>query len=302
MWTGYKRALYWFALFSERLHRSRFSLAPLIQCKPLHWVWRRTTTADEASPRVEPARSRITGEAEDSTVYKTLLHWHGLAREASTSPQEWKHLNAHAATPPLTPLLSDIVIEIKTSNTVKQKVKITVAYRCRNMKKGVGGEQSKINYMTCVNTWRLEAWLPCQLIPRSTFHPSAKSRYELWRQNKIRETHYRSEKKEKKTLRFPGSLTLEIWMYTLEFPASRLGVTSGIQWTETICVADCRHYQQWRISLSGSKYLFSMQETSEKKTNCLHANRASSLHITVSPKQKKQQQQKNNNNKTTPDV
>lgn len=219
MWTGYKRALYWFALFSERLHRSRFSLAPLIQCKPLHWVWRRTTTADEASPRVEPARSRITGEAEDSTVYKTLLHWHGLAREASTSPQEWKNLSAHAAaTPPLTPLLSDIVIEIKTSNTVKQKVKITVAYRCRNMKKG---GQSKINYMNCVNTWRLEAWLPCQLFPRSTCHPSAKSRYELWRQNKIRETHYRSKKKEeRKPLLFPGSLThWNLNVHTQEFPA-----------------------------------------------------------------------------------
>lgn len=247
MWTGYKRALYWFALFSERLHRSRFSLAPLIQCKPLHWVWRRTTTADEASPRVEPARSRITGEAEDSTVYKTLLHWHGLAREASTSPQEWKNLNAHATTPPLTPLLSDIVIEIKTSNTVKQKVKITVAYRCRNMKKGGG---SKINYMNCVNTWRLEAWLPCQLIPRSIFHPSAKSRYELWRQNKIRETHYRSKKKENAAVSWkPDTLESECTHKSFlpgwsQQSASRLGVTSGLQWTETICVADYRHYQQ----------------------------------------------------------
>lgn len=253
MWTGYKRALYWFALFSERLHRSRFSLAPLIQCKPLHWVWRRTTTADEASPRVEPARSRITGEAEDSTVYKTLLHWHGLAREASTSPQEWKNLNAHAATPPLTPLLSDIVIEIKTSNTVKQKVKITVAYRCRNMKGGGGG--SKINYMNCVNTWRLEAWLPCQLIPRSIFHPSAKSRYELRRQNKIRETHYRSKKKRKRCS-FLEAWHTGIWMYTQEFPAwvkPAVCIPTGCHFRSTV---NWNNLCRWLSPLSTVMYFF----------------------------------------------
>lgn len=126
-------------LFAERLHRSRFSSTPPLQCKPLHWVWRRTTTADEASPRVEPARSRITGEAEDSTVYKTLLHRHGLARGADASPPGRSRKTVTRTlppTPPLTPLLSDIVIEIKTSNTVKQKENITVAYTCRNMKKG----------------------------------------------------------------------------------------------------------------------------------------------------------------------
>lgn len=243
MWTGYKRALYWFALFSERLHRSRFSLAPLLQCKPLHLVWRRTTTADEASPRVEPARGRITGEAEDSTVYKTLLHWHGLARGASTSPQEWQNLHAHAAIPLLTLLLSDIVTEIKTSNTVKQKVKITVAYRCQNIKKG---GKSKINIdMNCVNTWRREARHPCQLVPLSIFPQSAKSRHEVWRQNKIRTTHYR--KKRRKRCGFLEAWHTGIWMYTQDFPAwvkpavcieSRPGVTSGLQWTETIWVAD----------------------------------------------------------------
>lgn len=36
----------------------------------------RCTTADEASPRAQPERSQITGKAESSTVYKTLLHWH----------------------------------------------------------------------------------------------------------------------------------------------------------------------------------------------------------------------------------
>lgn len=36
----------------------------------------RCTTADEASPRAQPEKSQITGKAESSTVYKTLLHWH----------------------------------------------------------------------------------------------------------------------------------------------------------------------------------------------------------------------------------
>lgn len=124
MWTGLQACAILVCLLNDSTDQGSPWLL-LLQCKPLHWVWRRTTTADEASPRVEPARSRITGEAEDSTVYKTLLHWHGLARGADAPPPQGEDMLARTPppTPPLTPLLPDIVIEIKTSNTVKQKGK-----------------------------------------------------------------------------------------------------------------------------------------------------------------------------------
>lgn len=219
-------------LFAERLHRSRFSSIPPLQCKPLHWVWRRTTTADEASPRVEPARSRITGEAEDSTVYKTLLHRHGLARGADASPPGRSRkigTRTPPPTPPLTPLLSDIVIEIKTSNTVKQKENITVAYTCRNMKKGE--KKSNEWYEFC--QYMKSFWDSLPAHPISHFPPVGKKPiWRLGRQSQIRVTHYRNKIKIKH-YSFPWSLTH--WNLNVRTRFSCWGEASSLHRVPTGC-------------------------------------------------------------------
>lgn len=163
----------------------------------------------------------------------------------------------------------------------------------------------------------LEAWLPCQLVPRSIFHPSAKSPYELWRQNKIRSFIIEVIKKKKwrKRCGFLEAWHTGIWMYTQDFPAwvkpavcieSRLGVNcrSAVNWNNL-----CR----WLFPLSTVMFfffvffrwhifIFPCRKPVRKKTNCLHAYRASSLHITVSQKTEKTNKKKQPHNKTTPDV
>lgn len=60
-------------LSAEWLSTEDFPLACLLQCKICSEL--RCTTVDEASPRVQPIKTQITGKTENSTVYTTLLHW-----------------------------------------------------------------------------------------------------------------------------------------------------------------------------------------------------------------------------------
>lgn len=84
IWISYKRTLYCF------LNDSVEKVSPWLLVYSVNLCIRseRCTTADEASPRVQPARSQNTGGAENSTVYKTLLHWHSLAHERTSSQSE----------------------------------------------------------------------------------------------------------------------------------------------------------------------------------------------------------------------
>lgn len=61
------------SLSAEWLHIDNLFLSWLLslQCKPLG-----ETTAEKASPKIQHIKSQITGKVYNSTVYKTLLHWH----------------------------------------------------------------------------------------------------------------------------------------------------------------------------------------------------------------------------------
>lgn len=119
--------------------------------------------------------------------------------------QRGKNVNAHAAA---NPPANSPPLRHSDWNQDEQHCQTKGKYHSRiYVSKHEGAKKSNEWYEWCQYTKAGGLCrLPCQLIPLAIFHQSAKSQYEVRRQNKIWATRYRSKIKQK-TLHFPWRLT-----------------------------------------------------------------------------------------------